>query len=65
MGILAGGGAISTLVKPDEDLLLPVPNEWSLEEAATVPFAYSTALYALVKVSYILEVTAWHLSSSI
>lgn len=49
MGVLLGG-ALSTQVKPDEDLCLPIPDEWSLEDAATVPIAYLTALYALVKV---------------
>lgn len=49
MGVLPGG-TLSTQVKPDEDLMLPVPEEWSLEEAATVPLVYLTVLYALVGV---------------
>lgn len=51
MGLVLGG-ALSTRLKADEDLLLPVPNEWSLEEAATVPVVYLTVLYALIEVNY-------------
>lgn len=50
MGLLIGG-ALSTLVKADEELLIPVPDEWTLEEAATVPVVYLTVLYALIKVN--------------
>ncbi|KAI1292827.1 Fatty acid synthase [Halotydeus destructor] len=31
-----------------QDFLWPVPDQWSLEEAATVPSVYTTAYYALV-----------------
>ena len=35
------------MVTPDKYCLWPVPDEWSLEDAATVPSAYFTAFYAL------------------
>lgn len=47
MGIVANG-AMSNLVTADKDLTWPVPENWSLEEGATVPVVYATALYALV-----------------
>ncbi|KAK9875963.1 hypothetical protein WA026_011065 [Henosepilachna vigintioctopunctata] len=39
--------ALSTLVTADRHLLFKVPDEWSLEQAATVPAVYTTVLYAL------------------
>lgn len=45
-GILQNRG-LSTLCSPVEDLLWDVPNDWSLEDAATVPAVYSTCYYAL------------------
>lgn len=33
-----------------KDAMIPVPDSWSLEDAATVPFIYGTVLYALLKV---------------
>lgn len=50
MGI-SSGGALSTIVDANKDVLVPVPAEWSLEDAATVPMAYATVLYALIVVS--------------
>lgn len=44
-------GDLSTLVMPDENLLMKVPNRWSLEEAATVPVVYATIIYTLKLVS--------------
>lgn len=44
-------GALSTLVTPDKNLLMRVPESWSLEEAATVPVVYGTVIYALKLVS--------------
>ncbi|XP_077489222.1 fatty acid synthase-like [Amblyomma americanum] len=45
---LVPGGAMATTVAVDPDLLWDVPDDWSLEEASTVPLAYSTAYYALL-----------------
>ena len=39
---------LATTVDADERFLWPVPETWSLEEAATVPVVYATAYYALV-----------------
>ncbi|KAG0439904.1 hypothetical protein HPB47_016477 [Ixodes persulcatus] len=47
MGSVAAGG-MATVVAADPGLLWEVPADWSLEEAATVPVAYSTAYYALL-----------------
>ncbi|XP_059621795.1 fatty acid synthase-like [Phlebotomus argentipes] len=45
MGILPHG-ALSNQVLADDLLSFPVPQHWSLEEAATVPMAYLTIYYA-------------------
>lgn len=42
------GGALATRVITDRRILIPVPDAWSLEDAATVPIVYGTVLYALV-----------------
>lgn len=47
MGMVAAQG-LATSVLADKGFLWEVPAAWSLEEAATVPVAYSTAYYALV-----------------
>lgn len=41
------GGALSTLLDADKSLTLPVPHNWSLEDAATVPVVYLTVIFAL------------------
>ncbi|KAG7303505.1 hypothetical protein JYU34_012029 [Plutella xylostella] len=46
MGIVRGGAA-STRLAADPSLLWPVPNHWSLEDAATVPLPYAHAFYCL------------------
>ncbi|CAD5216831.1 unnamed protein product [Bursaphelenchus okinawaensis] len=47
MGILPAQ-ALATSVVCDTDYTWTVPDNWSLEEAATVPVVYATAYYALV-----------------
>lgn len=47
MGSVAAQG-MATAVAADPGFLWEVPESWSLEEAATVPVAYSTAYYALI-----------------
>ncbi|KAI5631854.1 acyl transferase domain-containing protein [Phthorimaea operculella] len=47
MGLVAKG-AVASSVEPDADLLWPVPEHWSFEEAATVPLPYVHAYYCLV-----------------
>ncbi|BBX85014.1 hypothetical protein MAUB_28870 [Mycolicibacterium aubagnense] len=44
MGLMAGTGPVAVV---DEQLLTTVPPGWSLEQAAGVPVAFLTALYAL------------------
>ncbi|XP_050685039.1 fatty acid synthase-like isoform X1 [Leptidea sinapis] len=39
--------ALSTRVRVDKNLLWPVPELWTLEDAATVPLAYCLAYYCL------------------
>ncbi|GBP64845.1 Fatty acid synthase [Eumeta japonica] len=46
MGVVASG-ALAPSVVPDEDLLWPVPDHWTLEDAATVPQPYIHAFYCL------------------
>ncbi|KAK8773986.1 hypothetical protein V5799_011482 [Amblyomma americanum] len=47
MGLLSTNG-LATVVAADPALMWEVPDAWSLEEACTVPVAYSTAYYALL-----------------
>ncbi|XP_041972223.1 fatty acid synthase-like [Aricia agestis] len=44
---LVHGDAISSQVHAHPDLLLPIPEHWTLEDAATVPLAYIMAFYIL------------------
>lgn len=39
---------LATTVDADSRFLWPVPSSWTLEQAASVPVAYSTAYYALI-----------------
>ena len=48
MGIVPAKSLATTLVIDRTHLMAPVPDDWSLEEAATVPMAYITAFYSLV-----------------
>lgn len=45
MGIVRCGG-LSTQISSDEFFTFPVPNHWTLEDAATVPMAYLTIYWA-------------------
>ena len=47
MGILPAQSLATTVVY-DKEYAWNVPENWSLQDAATVPVAYSTAYYALV-----------------
>lgn len=38
---------ISNIIVPDRNLCWNVPDNWSLEDAATVPYVYATCYYAL------------------
>lgn len=43
---LCEGGSLATSLAISKYFLLPVPDHWSLEDAATVPVVYATTLYA-------------------
>ncbi|KAJ8026947.1 Fatty acid synthase [Holothuria leucospilota] len=47
MGIVPNKG-LATFVKTEPHLVFDVPDEWSLEDAATVPVVYCTVYYALI-----------------
>ncbi|KAJ8720391.1 hypothetical protein PYW07_012434 [Mythimna separata] len=44
---LVPGGALGSTVEADSSLLWPVPEHWSLQDAATVPLPYAVAYYCL------------------
>ncbi|XP_053608163.1 fatty acid synthase-like [Plodia interpunctella] len=46
MGVVQGG-ALSSTIEADPDLTWPVPDHWSLEDAATVPVPFLMAFYCL------------------
>ncbi|XP_011872608.1 PREDICTED: fatty acid synthase-like [Vollenhovia emeryi] len=46
MGIVEAMG-LATTVAADLDFLWKVPDQWTLEQAATIPVAYATSYYAL------------------
>ncbi|KAJ8958013.1 hypothetical protein NQ318_002015, partial [Aromia moschata] len=45
---MATSGAISTLIVTDKSNLLDIPEEWSMEDGATVMAVYRTVIYALL-----------------
>jgi len=47
MGLLPAKG-LASVIQVRRDFLWNVPHDWSLEQAATIPIAYSSAFYALV-----------------
>ncbi|KAH9640519.1 hypothetical protein HF086_001568 [Spodoptera exigua] len=52
MGMIRNRG-MANLAEGDKFLLWAIPDEWSFEEAATVPVAYGTVYYAMVMVGQI------------
>lgn len=38
--------ALATLVIADKNLLVEIPDEWSMEDGATLPVVYCTVMYA-------------------
>lgn len=48
MGCVPAQGFATSILVDDPDFLWPIPESWSMEEAATVPVVYATAYYALV-----------------
>ncbi|KAL0867964.1 hypothetical protein ABMA27_008631 [Loxostege sticticalis] len=49
MAMVRSGG-MANVVEGDKCLIWSIPDEWSFEEAATVPVAYGTVYYAMVMV---------------
>lgn len=43
---LCSGGAQANILSTDPYFMLPVPDQWTLEDAATVPVVYTTVLCA-------------------
>lgn len=41
----------ANMVEANKTLIWNIPDEWTFEEAATVPVAYGTVYYAMVSVS--------------
>lgn len=52
MGMVSAGAHANLCLVPG-GFLFPVPDEWTLEDAATVPVVYITVLYALLSVSVV------------
>ncbi|KAF5280721.1 hypothetical protein FQA39_LY18004 [Lamprigera yunnana] len=48
-GMLPGSGGLSTLVKVEPCMSLQLPDDWTLEDGATIIVTYGTVLYSLFK----------------
>ena len=48
MGVVPYKAIATSVVMSDADLVWPIPTNWTMEEAATVPCVYATAYYALI-----------------
>lgn len=48
MGMVPAKGLATTVVMNHTNFLWPIPDAWTMEEAATIPVAYSTAYYSLI-----------------
>ncbi|OTF69212.1 hypothetical protein BLA29_006499, partial [Euroglyphus maynei] len=48
MGMVPAKGLATSVLIQDQDFVWPIPDEWTMEQASTVPVVYSTAYYALV-----------------
>jgi len=55
MGMIPHKALATKIVVDDSDFLWPVPSQWTLEEACTIPVVYSTAYYALIIRGKLLE----------
>ncbi|KAG5675346.1 hypothetical protein PVAND_005256 [Polypedilum vanderplanki] len=54
MGLSNKTGCISTLYDPsDASILIPIPDHWTLEEAATIPSVYITVYYSFFQATKI------------
>ena len=48
MGVISSKCLATSVVVPDMDFVWPIPENWSMIEASTVPCVYATAYYALI-----------------
>ena len=48
MAMVGSRGLATNVIMKSKDFLWPIPDNWSMEQASTVPVAYCTAFYALV-----------------
>ena len=48
MGMIPSKALATTCIVDDPDFLWPIPEDWSMEEASTVPCVYATAYYSLI-----------------
>ena len=46
---LAIGGSFATNISANDSYLTEIPDNWSMEEAVTIPITYSTVWLALIK----------------
>lgn len=56
MGMVRNRG-MANVVEGDKALLWSIPDEWTFEEAATIPVTYGTVYYAMVSkmIKYLLH----------
>ena len=43
------GGSFATHISANDSLLTEIPDQWSMEEAVTIPTIYLTVWYGLIK----------------
>nr|XP_027196308.1 fatty acid synthase-like [Dermatophagoides pteronyssinus] len=48
MGMVPAKGLATSVLIQDQDFVWPIPDNWTMEQASTVPVVYSTAFYALI-----------------
>jgi NADPH:quinone reductase-like Zn-dependent oxidoreductase len=49
--LVIGGGSFATIIQTTDERCIKIPDELSLEEAATMPCVFSTAIYALINMA--------------
>lgn len=43
---------MANMIEGDKALMWNIPDEWTFEEAASVPVAYGTVYYAMVRITF-------------
>lgn len=54
MGMVTSA-ALATLMAADVNLLVEIPEDWSMEDAATAPVVYATVMYSFFVVCTIVH----------